>query len=113
MDMQIEEVSENHSLVKLSGKLDLMGAQTIDPRLGAIANRGKHVIIDLENVTFLASMGIRSLVMAAKTAQLKGRCLIVAGPSAEVEQVLIASGLDSLIPLATTVEAAIALCDKN
>ncbi len=110
MDIQIEALAENFTVVKLIGKLDLMGAQAIETRLGATANRGDHVIVDLEGVTFLASMGIRSLVMAAKTAQLKGRRLVVIKASTDVEQVLVASGLDSLIPLVATIEAAIALC---
>ena len=73
---------------------------------------GEHVIVDLEGVTFLASMGIRSLVMAAKAAGLKKRRLVVIKASTDVEQVLIASGLDSLIPLAADVEAAMAVCEK-
>ena len=112
MEIKIESLSEQFTLVTLTGKLDLMGAQAIDTRLGAIANRGDHVIVDLDGVTFLASMGIRSLVMAAKAAGLKKRRLVVIKASADVEQVLIASGLDSLIPLAADVEAAMAVCGK-
>ena len=110
MEIQIEPLVENFTLVTLLGKLDLIGAQAIDTRLGATANRGDHVVVDLEGVTFLASMGIRSLVMAAKAAQLKGRRLIVIKASTDVEQVLLASGLDTLIPMAGSTEAAIALC---
>jgi len=112
MEIRIEPLAENFTLVTLLGKLDLLGSQAIDTRLGATANRGDHVVVDLEGVTFLASMGIRSLVMAAKAAQLKGRRLIVIKASADVEQVLLASGLDSLIPMVTSVEAAMALCQS-
>jgi anti-sigma B factor antagonist len=112
MEIQIESHSENVTLVTLIGKLDLMGAQAIDTRLGATANRGDHVVVDLQGVTFLASMGIRSLVMAAKAAQLKGRRLVVIKASVDVEQVLLASGLDSLIPMTASIEAAVALCQS-
>ena len=112
MEIQIESHSEDVTLVTLIGKLDLMGAQAIDTRLGATANRGAHVVVDLQGVTFLASMGIRSLVMAAKAAQLKGRRLVVAKASADVEQVLLASGLDSLIPITASIEEAVALCQS-
>ncbi|PHY07664.1 MAG: hypothetical protein CK528_03405 [Alcaligenaceae bacterium] len=38
MEIQLESHSEDVTLVILIGKLDLMGAQAIDTRLGATAN---------------------------------------------------------------------------
>ena len=51
MEIQIESHSETVTLVTLIGKLDLMGAQAIDTRLGATANRGEHVVVDLQAST--------------------------------------------------------------
>ena len=53
----------------------------------------------MAEVTHLSSMGIRSLVMGAKAAQLKGATLVLLSPVANVEAVLTAAGIDTLIPI--------------
>ena len=79
--------------------MDLAGAQQIDLRFNAIAGKSHKVIVNFENVNFLASMGIRTLIMAAKTIQLKGGKMVILKPNADVESVLVGSGTDTFIPI--------------
>jgi len=85
--------------ITLVGKMDLAGAQQIDLRFNALSGGHLKVIVDLSGVIFLASMGLRTLIMGAKTVNKKGGKLVLLNPTPDVEQVLVASGVDDLMPV--------------
>ena len=85
--------------IVLVGKLDLKGADMIDLRFSAIAGTRPRVAIDLTNVDFIASMGVRILVMNGKVSAQKGNRIVLFGSSEPVHKVITTSGLDQIIPL--------------
>ena len=94
--------------LKLVGRLDLEGTQTISDKFAfaTTANRGKF-IIDLSAVSFLTSIGIRMLMTSAKAQMNRGGKLVLAAPQPHIRQVIEASGIDQLIELTSDVETAI------
>jgi len=99
-------------LVKLTGPLDIAGAGEIEPPFTALSGKHSRVIVDLANVTFLASIGIRVLVKAARAiGNQKGR-LVVFAPTDEARRVLRSTGIDTIIPVVADQAAAIAECNK-
>ena len=63
MEMSVETVSPGVAKVILTGRLDAAGAERIETQLHAIAASHRGLIIDMEAVSFLASMGIRTLML--------------------------------------------------
>jgi anti-anti-sigma factor len=64
-------------------------------------------VVDLTSVEFLASMGIRSIVFAARAIMSKrGACTLVSPPG-DVRTVLTSSGIDEIIPIYDTMDEAI------
>jgi anti-anti-sigma factor len=59
-------------------------------------------------VNFLASYGIRVLLVGAKIAKSKGGSLVIQCPDNNVAKVLRTAGMDSLIPIHETEAAATA-----
>jgi anti-anti-sigma factor len=108
MDMQVEEV-DGLTRVALVGKLDIKGAEEIDLRFTAIATSRPRVAIDLTGVDYMASMGIRMLVLCGKAAALRGNKLALVGACQPVGKVIVTSGLDQIIPLASDWQAALSL----
>ncbi|QWD92928.1 STAS domain-containing protein [Polynucleobacter asymbioticus] len=106
VEMTFETNEEGFTLVHLVGKIDALGAQKIDLQFNAIAKGHDKIIVNLENVDYLASMGIRTLIMGAKVLQLKNGKIALLNPSSEVEKVLSESGVDTLIPVCHDLEAA-------
>jgi anti-anti-sigma factor len=92
----------------LAGKLDLAGAQKIDLKFSAVAGSSKRLLVDLEQVSFLASMGIRTLVIGSKAVQSKGGKMAFLKPRTDIAQVLTAAGIDSIIPVFQDLDTA---CD--
>ena len=79
--------------------MDHAGATEIDARIMELAGREKFMLLDMSKVSFLASMGIRTLIMAAKAVKEHGGKLILFSPETMVAMVLKTSGTDILIPV--------------
>lgn len=93
--------------VRLSGRLDLEGAQSINDKFAFATTASKaKIIVDLSEVTFLASVGIRLLLTSARAQANRGGRLVLAAPQKAVRKVLEAAGIDQLIGVVADVESA-------
>jgi anti-anti-sigma factor len=108
MQMAVEPVGPGVVRVILDGRLDITGASVIDLQFNAIAGSHRGVVVDLAGVSFLASIGIRTLLLGAKTMQRRGGCLVLLNPVEEVERVLDVMGVTDLMPVYRDSEAALA-----
>jgi anti-anti-sigma factor len=108
MQMVVDEVDSGVTNVVLSGRLDTLGAEAIDLRLSVIAGSKRAVVIDLAEVDFLASLGIRVLLTTAKAIQRKGGRMAIVAPDGNVLMVLKTAGMESLIPIFQERDAALA-----
>ncbi|WP_020177379.1 STAS domain-containing protein [Methyloferula stellata] len=108
MDMVVDELDGGITNVALRGRLDTTGAQTIDMPFSVIAGAKRAVIVDLSEVDFLASLGIRVLLTSAKAVQRKGGKLALVAPEGNVLMVLKTAGMETLIPIFPERTAAIA-----
>jgi anti-anti-sigma factor len=52
--------------VSLSGRFDVQGALEVDSQFTEIVKEKRKVVVDLSQVTFIASLGIRTLVTGAR-----------------------------------------------
>jgi anti-anti-sigma factor len=84
--------------VKLAGRLDISGAESIGLPLATLAGSRNKIVIDMTEVTFIASIGLRHLITAAKAVQRRGGRLILLNPTAAITEVITASGLTELLP---------------
>jgi anti-anti-sigma factor len=97
------ELSENTLQLSLDGRLDLEGTQSIS---FAATVRPLNVIVDLSAVSFLASIGIRMLLTAARAQASRGGKVILAAPQDSVRKVLEAAGVDQLVPITHDLDGA-------
>jgi len=99
MEMHVDEPDGDLTRVRLVGRMDYAGATEIDAKFLELAGRTKFLLVDLSKVNFLASMGIRTLIMATKALQERGGKLFLFNPEMMVAKVLKVSGTDTLIPV--------------
>jgi anti-anti-sigma factor len=110
MEIQTDGSTPGLSRVRLAGRLDSSGAGAVEAKFDAATTGvGDDAIVDLGSVTFLASLGIRMLVTAARTLAAKERRLVLVCGEGMVAETLRDSGIDQLIPLVATVAEAEAL----
>ena len=82
----------------------------IETRFGAaIVPAGKNTVVDLSQVTFLASMGIRMLIATNRSLSRKGGKFALYGATPAVREVIDTVALTELIPLADSEVEAIGM----
>lgn len=108
MPISTEELEGGITRVVLEGRLDIEGAAAVDLRMNVIAGTKKAVIVDLQKVSFLGSMGLGALVAPARAIKNRGGKIVIFGPNEIVEKVLKASRVDTLIPIYHELQSAIA-----
>jgi len=107
MELQYSELNNGIRVIKLNGKLDVLGAGEIETKFTGHCAGGKvHVLTDLSEVSFLASIGIRMLIVNAKSIAGRGGKMALVNPVPEVKHVLELSGIPSIIPIYSDVESA-------
>jgi anti-sigma B factor antagonist len=108
MEMAIEELANEVTKVVFNGRFDIAGAEAVDLKMNVIAGSKKLVLIDMQKVSFLGSMGLRTIVSAARAVRGRGGKIAVFGPDEEVEKVLTMSGVNALVPIHHDMQSAIA-----
>ena len=106
MKLETEKLAGDVTLVHLIGRMDIVGAAAIDLRMSAIAGAAQLAVINLTQVSFVASMGIRTLVLAAKTIAKKGGKVVCFGANADVARAMETAGVTQVLPILTDLEAA-------
>ena len=99
------KASEDTTIVSLSGSIDAVGADSIELELREIARSGTNVAIDLSDVTFITSHGVRMLVLTAKLANAENKRLVLIGPKPPIYKVLAVMGVNKLLDIHETAEA--------
>jgi anti-anti-sigma factor len=110
--MRLEHTKLNNGvdLLKLTGRLDILGTGEIETKFaGYCAVEGERVLVDLFAVDFLASIGIRMLVVNAKALAARGGRMILLNPSPDVARVLEIAGIPAKIPMYNNLESALAV----
>ena len=109
MQISSEEMAGGITRVVLDGRMDIAGAAVVDLKMNLIAGSAKKLLVDLEKVAFLGSMGLRSIVTPARAVKSRGGKVVLFAPNEMVESVLKTSGIDTLLPVCHDLEAAIAV----
>jgi len=96
MQIAIDDAGST-ATVKLVGRLDIAGAETVAIPLATLSGSKSGLFIDMAGVTFVASIGLRHLVSAAKAVARRGGRLVLLNPNPAVAEVITTSGLSDLL----------------
>jgi anti-anti-sigma factor len=94
-----ERTGEGSVTVRLSGEFDMAGCQDFEAAMRALSgNRPRELVIDIADLTFIDSSGIRALIESKHRAENEGLALLVRVPEkGQVRQVLELTGVDGLL----------------
>jgi anti-sigma B factor antagonist len=98
MQVTIDDLGSTARVV-LSGRLDITGADKVALPLATVAGAKDTILVDMSGVTFIASIGLRHLVLAAKAVARRGGSLKLINPSSAVVEVVTAAGLAEILPI--------------
>ncbi len=110
MQMHLGDAGDGLLDVSLIGRLDTAGVDCIETQLTAhLVPRGARAIVDLSQVVFLGSVGIRMFITIARALGRKGGKLVLYGAPPLVAQVLEITSLNSIVPVRADSGAAAAV----
>ena len=100
MHIQVSDAGQGVVNVSLVGRLDTPGVDRIEVPLTAhLVPSGARAIVDLSQVAFLGSVGIRMFITIARALGRRGGKLVLYGAQAPVAEVLQATSLAEIIPV--------------
>lgn len=107
MKINIEQLENEITLITLDGRLDFEGAQAIDSKFvfATTTKQGKF-IVDLSQASFIASIGLRTLLKGARGQIGRGGKYVIVCPHDMVRKVLEKAGFQSFVPIYDDVAAA-------
>lgn len=89
--------------ITLSGRMDMLGVEDVSgPFTDAVGERKALVAVDLSQVDFMASVGLRLLFANARNLHQHGGKMALAAAQPAVQEVLDASGVQKVIPIYPT-----------
>ena len=101
MQIEVTELGPELNRVTLKGRLDATAAEAAELRFTAsVGAAGRNALIDMTEVPFVASLGIRMLLACARVLQRKGQRMVIFGAPEPVMEVFETIALGSIIPLA-------------
>lgn len=108
MQISSEELPGGITRVALDGRMDIAGAAAVDLKMNLVAGSAKKLLVDLQKVTFLGSMGLSAIVFPSRAVKSRGGKVVLFAPNEMVESVLKTSGIDTLLPIYHDLDAALA-----
>lgn len=103
MNLDITSLDGGLTCIRLTGRLDSPGVDSVETRFtAALVAVGRSAVVDLSGVSFLASMGIRMFISSARSLRMKGATVVLFGASDAVQSVLDHVALEQIIPIVKT-----------
>lgn len=103
-----EDIRDGACVISVSGRLDSGSAGQLEAVLPARVQAQAKVVLDLADVPYVSSAGLRVLLLGAKAARSTGHRLVLCGISPAVREVFDISGFTSLFVLENDVASALA-----
>ncbi|EGG49703.1 anti-anti-sigma factor BldG [Streptomyces griseoaurantiacus M045] len=109
LDPSIRLTGDRTAVVAVVGDVDLHTASALRTRAQAVLDRGApHLVLDMEQVDFVDSTGLTTLIVLLQAAQAAGGSLRVARIPERLVRMVTITGVSQLIPMYDTVDEALA-----
>jgi anti-anti-sigma factor len=94
MGLQVDTGDEN-GVVRLIGELDISTVPQASPAVAEACERSSRVVVDLSELTFMDSSGVRMLLQAWANQHERGRDLVLRAPTTTVRRLFDLLGLEA------------------
>jgi anti-anti-sigma factor len=94
-------------LVALRGELDFASGEPLSTAFADLTGGPRRVVVDLSDLEFVDSSGVKMLVAAARAVEDAGGTFVVAGPTATVRRVFDILHLADVLTVVETRQAAL------
>ena len=108
VSIALEELDGGLRKIALDGTLDAPGTIDIENEFQSmLLNQGGNVIVDLGELVYMSSYGLRMLLLGAKSLKDAGGEMHLAAANERVMELISLAGYDTMFPVHPSVEDAI------
>jgi len=101
-------LKENALVVTVSGRIDSETAPMLDEKLTEAVDANSYVVVNLKDVDYMSSAGLRAIIKASQAAEKKGAEVKLAAVPEEINSVLYTVGLNQKLAVFASVDEAVA-----
>ena len=110
MTMEINQKNiEDIKLVELSGDVDASTAPDVQQQVLPLAEPGSKIIMDMTNVPYMSSAGLRMLLSLYRRAAAENGKLVLLGLSEDLQDTMSVTGFLDFFSTSETLEDALAI----
>jgi stage II sporulation protein AA (anti-sigma F factor antagonist) len=103
-----EERKADAVVLALSGKLDATSAKTFEDRILGVINSGtQRLVVDLSQLEYVSSSGLRVFLLAAKRLRDTDGKMVLCGLQDHIRQVLDLAGFSSILSICSSRDDAV------
>ncbi len=114
MELKIIKTNGDYTHVALSGRLDIDGVKSIELSFASVVGGKPHsAIVDMTEVGFIASLGMRMLLSAAKSLRAHNAKIVLYNPQPVILEALETAGFSAIMPIANDFSKALALLQEK
>jgi anti-sigma B factor antagonist len=92
-----QETRAGWCVVSVTGRADAVNAEKMELALDSAVRDNSKVAVDLSNLDYISSAGLRTLLQGARGAQAKSADFVVCSPKPAVKNVFDMSGMHNVI----------------
>ncbi|MBY0333342.1 MAG: STAS domain-containing protein [Acetobacteraceae bacterium] len=101
MRLEIVPIDAGTTRLRLIGRMDGPGCERIETSFTAASSAAAaHVLVDMSEVDYVGSLGIRLLISNARVVHRRGRKIVIIGAQPQPQDVFETVALADLIPIA-------------
>jgi anti-sigma B factor antagonist len=97
----------NTEVMRIKGRLDATNAPDLEKAMDPFIKRAPFLLINLKDLDYISSAGLRILLLGAKRMKTAGGTLTLCSLQEAVKEVFNISGFTAMFPIYDTEEAAI------
>lgn len=106
-----EEKRDKVKIVGLQGRLDASTSPLVEKRLqGLVAQGEERLVLDLSELTYISSLGLRVFIAVAKTIQKANGKLALAGLNDHIYEIFKIARFTNIFPIYPSCDEAVAHC---
>ena len=94
--------------LRVVGRVDSSVSKLLEQKVAEVASHDDAIVVDLRDMNYVSSAGLRSFIILAKHARSRNRTVALCGMRDEVMEIFEISGLLELFTIHDSVEAAVA-----
>ena len=108
MELKIIQTDGAYTHVALSGRLDIDGVKAVELDFtSAVSGKAQSAIVDITEVSFIASLGMRMLLSAAKNLRAHQCKVVLYKPQPVVQEALETAGFSTVMPIVSDLTQAL------